>query len=175
MSLTVKLCGSLALPTGRRPQNVSFRHSCPQRQHSLRHNVLESQASKPASLVSVCKPAVRSGRNLVLRATGNDFDKNKDGFVKTANSVVDTVVEFVPSSVPRPAAKAAVVVVGFLFAFSLLQKLLSTVITLGVLAAAGYFFYTSSGIGGSGSAGEDIDASEDESLDEARRIMDKYK
>jgi TATA-binding protein-associated factor len=94
----------------------------------------------------------------------------------------------VPASVPRPAAKAGVALAGAVAAFWVLQKVVSTVITLAVVGA-GLYFYLGRGSadgggkegeagprrrGGSGDGGDGGDDDMDDPLAEARRIMSKY-
>lgn len=74
----------------------------------------------------------------------------------------------IPESVPRPAAKILVGFVGFSVATFLLKSILSTALTLLLVACGGVYFLTRDGEGGEGETGNDT-------LDEARRIMDKYK
>mmetsp|Transcript_32474 Transcript_32474/g.71710 ORF Transcript_32474/g.71710 Transcript_32474/m.71710 type:complete len:152 (+) Transcript_32474:69-524(+) len=108
-------------------------------------------------------------------------DKEKDGalsgIVSMGNKVVDQVTDFVPESVPRPMAKTGVTVLGGLIILGLIQKVISGVVTLVVLAGLGYYFLTR------GSGDDDVidvgkskkDDDLDDPLSEARRIMDKYK
>ena len=44
------------------------------------------------------------------------------GTTKAVDSLTNFVVPYVPAAVPRPVAKAVVLVLGALFAFSLVQK-----------------------------------------------------
>eukprot|EP00873_Tetraselmis_striata_P021868 jgi/Tetstr1/442132/TSEL_030286.t1 len=52
-----------------------------------------------------------------------------EGVVKRANGVVDGIVDLVPESVPRGTARIAVIGGGVLLVFTILQKIISTVIT----------------------------------------------
>mmetsp|Transcript_4621 Transcript_4621/g.12868 ORF Transcript_4621/g.12868 Transcript_4621/m.12868 type:complete len:162 (-) Transcript_4621:221-706(-) len=116
----------------------------------------------------------RSLRSVGVRANDRDeIGKKVNQVMETANNAVDGVTDLIPESVPRSTAKLGVIGVGFLLTFWVFQKVLSTVITLAVLGAAGYFFYNSSGMG-SGS-GEDIDVDGSDPLKDAKKIMDKYK
>jgi len=104
-----------------------------------------------------------------------DVEKKFDGVLKTANGMVDGVVDLVPESVSRGTARIAVIGGGLLLAFTLLQKIVSTVFTLAILAAAAYYFVNMSG-GEASPRGEDIDAGDaDDPVNKARKIMDKYK
>ncbi|CAM6113197.1 unnamed protein product [Calypogeia fissa] len=88
--------------------------------------------------------------------------------------------KFVPESVPRPVAQAGVGLAGVFVLSFFLRSLFSTltfILAIGALSYAAYFFLTkgesSSGKGGDGSNGKP--KSTDEALEEARKIMDKYK
>lgn len=114
------------------------------------------------------------------RTTGNETLDNALG---VARSVVETASDLVPESVPRPVAKGGVAVAGGIIAFWLLQKVVSTVLTLVLLGGAAYLYFRSSssdsdsggssggGSSSSGGRGDDLD----DPLTDARRIMDKYK
>ncbi|GAX73982.1 hypothetical protein CEUSTIGMA_g1432.t1 [Chlamydomonas eustigma] len=100
------------------------------------------------------------------------------GFVSAGSKLVDSASSLVPESVPRPVAKAGITVLGILLVLGLIQKLISGFITMLILAGLGYYFFTrgedvqqekKSPDGGSGN--EDLS----DPLDDARRIMDKYK
>jgi len=117
--------------------------------------------------------------------------KNPADALKVGGGLVEAAADFVPASVPRPAAKAGVALVGVALAFWLLQKVVSTVLTLALLGG-GLYLYLSRAGGGEGegeskgassrrqggggkgdSDGGDDDA-DDDPLAEARRIMSKY-
>eukprot|EP00898_Chlorokybus_atmophyticus_P004278 jgi/Chlat1/4851/Chrsp31S04881 len=91
---------------------------------------------------------------------------------------VDFATNLVPEAVPRPVAKAGVALVGVSIVWSILQSVVQSIITLTVLGGLGYFAYQNfgPGFGGSNSSfGGKTPAEEREALEEARRIMDKYK
>lgn len=110
-----------------------------------------------------------------------------DSALATGKGLVESAASLVPESVPRPVAKGGVAVVGGLLAFTLLQKLVSTVLTVALLGGAAWWYFQSSSSGGGGGSSGDAGSSsgggggrrDDDALDdplaEARRIMDKYK
>lgn len=110
--------------------------------------------------------------------------KTKTDALKVGGGLVDAASDLVPSSVPRPVAKAGVALAGAGVAFWVLQKVVSTVITLAVVGVGVYFYL---GRGASSDGGKDDDAAGsrrggnggngddmDDPLAEARRIMSKY-
>jgi len=110
-------------------------------------------------------------------------DEVKEGLssaVSMAKSAVDVAADMLPESVPRPVARGGVAVVGSLILLTIVQKVLSGVFTLAVLAALGYFWFTSKN---SKDEDEDDDfkpkkrssTSDDDPLSEMNQIMDKYK
>ncbi|KAG2435784.1 hypothetical protein HXX76_006980 [Chlamydomonas incerta] len=120
---------------------------------------------------------------LRVRAAKEDKDDMVSGAFKTASGLVDKAADLVPESVPRSTAKAGVTVASVMFVFWVLNKVISGVVTLAVVAGVGYYFLTQQGkdddaidvtpkSGGKGGAkGSDLD----DPLAEARKIMDKYK
>eukprot|EP00879_Flechtneria_rotunda_P015376 GHRR01016075.1.p1 GENE.GHRR01016075.1~~GHRR01016075.1.p1 ORF type:complete len:163 (+),score=48.14 GHRR01016075.1:268-756(+) len=99
--------------------------------------------------------------------------------IQTGKGFVESAANLVPESVPRPVAKGGVAVAGVILAFWVLQKLVSTVLTIALLGGAAWFYFQYGGGNGSagaaGSSSKGSDASLDDPLAEARRIMDKYK
>eukprot|EP00879_Flechtneria_rotunda_P001202 GHRR01001349.1.p1 GENE.GHRR01001349.1~~GHRR01001349.1.p1 ORF type:complete len:154 (+),score=41.52 GHRR01001349.1:415-876(+) len=110
------------------------------------------------------------------RTTGNEAIDNA---IQTGKGFVESAANLVPESVPRPVAKGGVAVAGVILAFWVLQKLVSTVLTIALLGGAAWFYFQYGGGNGSagaaGSSSKGSDASLDDPLAEARRIMDKYK
>lgn len=103
------------------------------------------------------------------------------GFVGTATGLVESVSNMVPETVPRPAAKAGVAIVGGLLLFTLLKQVLSGVFTLVVLGGLAYVFLIK-GTGkddsidvSSSSKRVKEDDNDDDPLSQARNIMNKYK
>ncbi|CAK0783824.1 hypothetical protein CVIRNUC_007024 [Coccomyxa viridis] len=102
-----------------------------------------------------------------------DLRGNVEGVARASNKIADSVASFLPGNIPRGAAKAGILTVGGLVAFSLLQKIFSTFLFLGVIGAAALLWTKlNSGQGSSGGSGS---SDGDDPLSNARRIMDKYK
>lgn len=85
-----------------------------------------------------------------------------------------------PESVPRPAAKVIVGVVGFFLIALALKSILNTALTLLVVVAGGYLYFTRGGEGGGGGgdgggSGGGGGGSGSDALEDSRRIMEKYK
>ena len=96
--------------------------------------------------------------------------------LKVLSPLVDAASDLVPASVPRPAAKVGVSVLGGGVVFALLSSLLNTAFTLLVLASLAFVAYTINREGGGkGGSGGGSDGDADDPLEAARRIMDKYK
>ncbi|KAF6262436.1 hypothetical protein COO60DRAFT_626864 [Scenedesmus sp. NREL 46B-D3] len=113
------------------------------------------------------------------RTTGNAA---LDNVISAGQGFVESAADLVPANVPRTVAKGGVAVATGLVAFWILQKLVSTVLTIALLGGAAWFYFQySGGSGDSGSSGggggskRADDSDLDDPLSEARRIMDKYK
>jgi len=104
----------------------------------------------------------------LLRVLGTVWKVSKDG--------LDAGSKLVPDSVPRPVARAGVAIGGFVVISFLLKSLLST--TLFILGIVGLiylvFIYINKDEGPRRKT-KDGDPPIDETLEEARKIMDKYK
>eukprot|EP00850_Spirogloea_muscicola_P001993 SM000007S20953 [mRNA] locus=s7:1096424:1097504:+ [translate_table: standard] len=103
--------------------------------------------------------------------------------VRVGKEGLNGVTKLVPASIPRPIATAGVAVVGLFLISSILRTVFSTFFFIALLGGAGYlgFLYFTQG---SGNGTDDSDSSSGDggsgsgsgnALDEARRIMDKYK
>lgn len=96
--------------------------------------------------------------------------------VKTTRQGISTATGFVPASVPRPVATAGVGVVGLLVLSTVLKSLFSTLlffVVAGGLGYAAFVYLTQTGGtpgGGGGGGGKGLNP-----IDQARKIMDKYK
>lgn len=98
--------------------------------------------------------------------------------IKFGRDAVDAGSAFVPDSVPRQVAKGLVVSLGIFVAFNLIKTVFSTAVTVVLLGVVARFFVTGNSSGGEGKRGDDADeglGDEDDPLEEARRIMSKYK
>ncbi|KAH0664789.1 hypothetical protein KY285_025995 [Solanum tuberosum] len=87
---------------------------------------------------------------------------------------VEAGTNMVPDAIPRPIARICVTVVGAAFALFALKSFLSTVFFALAMMGVIYFGFIAlnKDDGPKGSGGT---ASADDSLEEARRIMEKYK
>ncbi|KAG1666531.1 hypothetical protein FOA52_014428 [Chlamydomonas sp. UWO 241] len=128
----------------------------------------------PSTSAPMC-PLVRG--SLVAAHASKDQDMVKT-VLSTGNKLIDTVSDWVPESVPRPVARGGVAVLGALFVFGLIQKVISGFVTLFVLLGIGYFYITRNGDDDDTDKPPKARSSADElddPLSDARRIMDKYK
>eukprot|EP00240_Pyramimonas_obovata_P013513 CAMPEP_0118957408 /NCGR_PEP_ID=MMETSP1169-20130426/62090_1 /TAXON_ID=36882 /ORGANISM="Pyramimonas obovata, Strain CCMP722" /LENGTH=237 /DNA_ID=CAMNT_0006905489 /DNA_START=422 /DNA_END=1135 /DNA_ORIENTATION=+ len=135
------------------------------------------QGGAGARQAILCTRVCRRSRNKfqVTRAQKEDGENVALSVVKTA---VNAAAGLVPDSVPRPVAKGGVVAVLAGTSFLALKAVLSTFISLLAIAALAVAALTvSKGSGGGGGSGDDNSGGEggDDALEEARRIMDKYK
>jgi hypothetical protein len=97
-----------------------------------------------------------------------------------ADSAAETVAGLVPASVaPRPVVKTGVLVAGGFAALSIVSKLISTAVFVGLVGAGGWLLYQANqedgGGGGGGGGKRKGGGSAADALAEARRLMDKYK
>ncbi|OAY75825.1 hypothetical protein ACMD2_01399 [Ananas comosus] len=96
---------------------------------------------------------------------------------RVSKDVIEAGTSFVPAAVPRPVARVSVAVVAVTVALFLLKSFLSTAFFVLAMMALIYFvfvaFNTDEVSGGSG--GSESTTSTEETLEEARRIMEKYK
>eukprot|EP00850_Spirogloea_muscicola_P002961 SM000011S19139 [mRNA] locus=s11:1009983:1011043:- [translate_table: standard] len=101
--------------------------------------------------------------------------------IRVGKEGLNGATKLVPASIPRPIATAGVAVVGLFLVSSILRTVFSTFFFIALLGGAGYlgFLYFTQG---SGNSTEDSDSSSGDggsgsgnALDDARRIMDKYK
>ena len=100
-----------------------------------------------------------------------------------AKDAVESAAALVPESVPRPAAKGLVSVAFAMVVVFTVKSIFSTALTAILLGGAGWAMmnFTSSnddsgrGRGDDGSTGDRGQGDEDDPLEEARRIMSKYK
>lgn len=159
------------------PSSVAFRRSCcspvPSSSSALlgsRH-LRNRQTSKNSSLH-------RGGLRIV--AEKPDFYRIFGTAVKTARDVLEAGTKLVPESVPRPLAQTGVGVVGILVVSYVLKSIFSIVLFVLAIGGVSYFifFYLNKdddqGNGGS-SGGRVNGPTTDQTLEEARRIMEKYK
>ncbi|XP_024515361.1 uncharacterized protein LOC112340717 [Selaginella moellendorffii] len=117
--------------------------------------------------------ATRKAGNIVVSQL-NDFLRVVRIVARTANDSLEAGSKLVPESVPRPAAKAIVAVLGIVatsFLFSSLLSLASLALGIAGIAYFAYVYFSRDASGGKRSQ----PSSTESSLEEARRIMEKYK
>eukprot|EP00897_Mesotaenium_endlicherianum_P005061 jgi/Mesen1/4583/ME000232S03831 len=118
---------------------------------------------------------------LVVAKESTEVEKIVATAVKTGKQGLASATSLVPEAVPRPVATAGVAIAGVLLATTIVKSLFSTLISFLVLGALGYgaFLYftkgTDSSTGGGGSSSSSGKAPSGDPIEEARRIMDKYK
>ncbi|KAG0453144.1 hypothetical protein HPP92_025499 [Vanilla planifolia] len=131
-----------------------------------------------------CKPlsSISRRRLCSAKAAQSNFVKVIQTAWRVGRDSVEAGTNLVPDSIPRPIARISVSVAIIGLAFFLLNSFLSTAFFVLAVMGLVYFlflaFNTDEGPrgGGGGGGGSEADPlSEDESLEEARRIMEKYK
>eukprot|EP00242_Pyramimonas_sp_CCMP2087_P004744 CAMPEP_0198211856 /NCGR_PEP_ID=MMETSP1445-20131203/25382_1 /TAXON_ID=36898 /ORGANISM="Pyramimonas sp., Strain CCMP2087" /LENGTH=181 /DNA_ID=CAMNT_0043886205 /DNA_START=113 /DNA_END=658 /DNA_ORIENTATION=+ len=133
-----------------------------------------SLASVRRAITCTRTRSIRGNTRFLPRAE-NDGQDTVTKALSVAKSAVNTAANLVPESVPRPIAKGGVVTVAFGIALFALKAVLSTFFSILAIGALGVTLLTlSKGSKGDGGGGGDGDGGDD-SLEEARRIMDKYK
>ncbi|CAM8959289.1 unnamed protein product [Rhodiola kirilowii] len=114
---------------------------------------------------------VRAAQSNLIRVLRSMFEVGKDG--------IEAGTNLVPNSVPRPLARISVTVVALSLALFVLKSFLSTAFFVLCTMGLVYFIFLAVNKGdppggGGGGGNKDYTSTED-SLEEARRIMDKYK
>ncbi|KAG8389110.1 hypothetical protein BUALT_Bualt02G0195200 [Buddleja alternifolia] len=117
-------------------------------------------------------PIVSAAQSNLLRVIQTVWKVGKDG--------IDAGTSLVPDAIPRPIARISVTIVAVTVALFVLKSFLSTVFF--ALAVMGLSYFTFLALnkdegpkGSGGGAGGGGTTSVDDSLEEARRIMEKYK
>ncbi|KAG6542849.1 hypothetical protein Mapa_015753 [Marchantia paleacea] len=119
-----------------------------------------------------------------VRISAEKIDPNNviATLVKLGKQGLDAGTKLVPASVPRPVAQAGVGLAGLVVGSFVLRSLFSTafcILAVGGLSYIGFLYLTkgegSSSSGGTLDKGSGKPKSTDEALEEARKIMDKYK
>ena len=127
----------------------------------------------------------RGDRVRPARARYDDDDEDGDGgplstAAKAADTAADALAGFLPDSIPRPAAKVGILVIGGTVLLSFVGKVISTVAFVGALGAGGWLLYQANnpegdgGGGGRKGSGGGGGGSAADALEEARRVMAKY-
>eukprot|EP00252_Welwitschia_mirabilis_P006822 TRINITY_DN17727_c0_g1_i1.p1 TRINITY_DN17727_c0_g1~~TRINITY_DN17727_c0_g1_i1.p1 ORF type:complete len:160 (+),score=8.45 TRINITY_DN17727_c0_g1_i1:112-591(+) len=130
--------------------------------NTFRHSAVTLRTRRRRSCIAAQKS------DTLLKVVGALWKVGRDG--------IEAGSKLVPDSVPRPIARGGVAVGGLIVISFLLKSLLSTaffiIATVGLIYLI--FIYINKDEGPRGEA-IDSESSIDETLDEARRIMDKYK
>ncbi|CAL5376530.1 unnamed protein product [Camellia sinensis] len=118
--------------------------------------------------------SLHSGR---LRCTVQFLESILQTVWKVGNDGIEAGANMVPDSVPRPIARISLTVVAVALALFVLKSVLSTAFF--VLAVMGLIYFTFIALnkddGPKGGGGTTTTTTEEDSLEEARRIMEKYK
>ncbi|KAI3806133.1 hypothetical protein L1987_22026 [Smallanthus sonchifolius] len=134
--------------------------------------------SKKRSVIPIVQ--TRKCRSQIYAAQSNFF-RVLQTIYKVGRDGIEAGTSLVPESVPRPIARISVAVVGAAFALFLLKSFLSTAFfflaTMGLIYSAFIALNKDEGPTGGGGTTTTSTAtsSDEETLEEARRIMEKYK
>ncbi|CAL1411969.1 unnamed protein product [Linum trigynum] len=147
------------------PNSVALRAK---KQRSL---PLSSLFHNPKTRKSRSAPTVVAAQSNFLRVIQTVWKVGKDG--------VDAGIGLVPVSIPRPIARVSVTVALLTVSFIVLKSFLSTAFfalaTMGLVYFLFIAFNKEEGPKGGTNSDASTFSSEDEALEEARRIMEKYK
>ncbi|MCL7035401.1 hypothetical protein MKW94_004733 [Papaver nudicaule] len=174
MAMTMSLHQSLLLSP------VTTRTSFPRQGFNLATPKLYSQfcPPKPSTIQIRSHGKKKSSSFSIVAAQSNPFYK----VIKTVWSVgrdgIEAGTSLVPSSVPRPVAKISVTVGAAALSLFVLKSLVSTVTFVLAMMGLIYFVYIAlnkdEGPRGGG-GGRTTNPTDEDPLEEARRIMEKYK
>ncbi|KAJ9565024.1 hypothetical protein OSB04_000990 [Centaurea solstitialis] len=153
--------------------------------------------TKKRSRVSILQNRKLNSR---IYAAQSNFFRVLQTVYKVGKDGVEAGTSLVPASIPRPIARISVAVVGATVALFLLKSFLSTAffvlmflsilvknvadvlismkqVTMGLIYSAFIALNNDEGPtgGGGGGGGTTVNSTEEKSLEEARRIMEKYK
>ncbi|KAF5732615.1 hypothetical protein HS088_TW17G00145 [Tripterygium wilfordii] len=161
------LCfASLSIPKRYYPQTLTLTHS----------QFLSSKSFlKLKRRTSLSHQMVRQSRSIatVLAAQSN-FLKVVQTAWEVGKNGIEAGTNLVPDSVPRPVARISVTVVALSLSLFVLKSFLSTAFF--VLATMGLVYFTFIALNkDKGPKGDGGPTSTDDALEEAKRIMDKYK
>ncbi|KAD4584352.1 hypothetical protein E3N88_21953 [Mikania micrantha] len=145
----------------------------------------EQSPSPAASNFSLYKPFLGvSGEeddvgSQIYAAQSNFFRVLQTAY-KVGKDGIEAGATLVPESIPRPVARITVAVVGAIVVLFLLKSILSTAFfflaTMGLIYSAFIAFNKDDGPAAAGDGGTTTTTTtEEETLEEARRIMEKYK
>ncbi|XP_051118693.1 uncharacterized protein LOC127242955 [Andrographis paniculata] len=151
------------------PPTVFFSNSCSNGSQFLKQRSLYSSSQRKR----LRNLKAHSSRRIVYAAQF-EFLKVVQTVWKVGKDGVDAGTNMVPAVVPRPIARAAVAVAAAMAGLFVLKSFLST--ALFALAVMGLCYFTFIALNkNEGPKGNGGTTSVEDSLEEARRIMDKYK
>ncbi|KAI4326396.1 hypothetical protein MLD38_031717 [Melastoma candidum] len=150
----------------------------------LRLSIVSPPASKLSRFVPSPELRIRSPsyvawtrrRPFVVVAAQSNFLRVIQTVWKVGRDGIEAGMDLVPDSVPRPVARIGVAVVALSLTLFVLKSFLST--ALFVLATMGLIYFTYIALnkdGGSSRKGGGTAPKMDDPVDEARKIMEKYK
>ncbi|KAJ4778476.1 transmembrane protein [Rhynchospora pubera] len=125
---------------------------------------------------SIASHASRRTPSPVVAAQFN-FAKVVQTAYRIGKDVIETGTNLVPESVPRPVARIGVGFVAVSLTVFLLKSVLSTAFFVLAMMGVIYFSFVAlnSDEGSGGSGNKKMNMSDDDPVEEARRIMEKYK
>ncbi|KAG6513614.1 uncharacterized protein LOC121973153 [Zingiber officinale] len=123
---------------------------------------------------SLCPPRRFSPVVFVAAAQSNLFKVIQTAW-RIGRDVTDAGANLVPDAVPRPVARIGVAIAAISVALFVLKSFLSTVFFVLAVMGLVYFGFVALNADEVSNNKESTPSSEDQSLEEARRIMEKYK
>ncbi|KAD0397238.1 hypothetical protein E3N88_44334 [Mikania micrantha] len=134
---------------------------------------------KPKKRSMILTVQTRNCRSQIYAAQSNFFRVLQTAY-KVGKDGIEAGATLVPESIPRPVARITVAVVGASVVLFLLKSILSTAFfflaTMGLIYSAFIAFNKDDGPAAAGDGGTTTTTTtEEETLEEARRIMEKYK
>nr|XP_043636682.1 uncharacterized protein LOC122607719 [Erigeron canadensis] len=151
--------------------------------YSLKSHTYKSQSLSynSQSLLKLKKLPIIQTRKFssTIQAAQSGFLKVLQTAYKVGKDGIEAGTTLVPESVPRPIARISVAVIGATIALFLLKSFLSTAFfvlaTMGLIYSAFIALNKDEGPKGGGGTSSTTTSTDEESLEEARRIMEKYK
>ncbi|KAJ6843085.1 uncharacterized protein M6B38_300070 [Iris pallida] len=159
---------------------LSLRRHCRHLPPSVLPTPLSNLKKPPSSLSSssIGLSARRSASRFVAVASAqSNFLKVIQKAWRVGKDGVEAGSNLIPDTVPRPVARVSVAVVAATVALFLLKSFISTALFVLAMMGALYFIFIAfnNGEGPRGDSSSSSTSTEEESLEEARRIMEKYK
>ncbi|XP_058101277.1 uncharacterized protein LOC131245686 [Magnolia sinica] len=172
ISLSFSISPSFSPHRHSNPSSFSLRHS-----HFLTHNPLCGLHTLPSLRRTRNTAPQTLPARVVISAVQSNFFKVLQTALRVGKDGIEAGTNLVPDVVPRPIARIGIAVVILTVSLFVLKSLLSTAFFVLAMMGLIYFVYITlnkdEGPGGGGGTG--AGATEEETLEEARRIMEKYK